>query len=209
MTDSTPHLSEWTLEQLAEGMLSSDELAGASAHVEACGRCAAELDGYRALFAALGEIPRFAPSAQFSDAVMARVRVAPAPSPVWSLVQRWVPRTRRGWSVLGAAVAAPAVSTAAVLIWLMSHPLVSPGWLLQWAGGEAAGAVEAGASQVFRWGMRSGLFGVGRQAVEAAGSLPLGAVAVVMAVLAVAIPLSAWSLIRLVRTPMRNVNYAN
>lgn len=209
MTDSTMHLSDWTLEQLAEEMLHGEELAGATAHVEECGRCAAELEGYRALFAALGSVPRFAPSPSFSEGVMARVRVGPAPSPAWSLLQRWVPGTRRGWVFLGTAVATPAVSMVAVVLWLMSHPMVAPAGLFNWARGGLTEAVEAGVGQLFRWGMQSGLFGAGQLVMEAVRSLPLGTVALVLAVLAVAIPLSAWSLIRLVRTPMGNVNYAN
>lgn len=204
----TDHLDDWTLDQLAEGMLSEDELARATAHLGECERCAAELDGYRALNAALSVLPRMAPSPRFGDAVMARV-VMPAPSPVWAMIQRWLPSSRRGWAMLAAAVVAPALPVFAAVWWLITHPGVSLMSLWQTGTVGAKSLVTTAFGRLFDWGLDSGMFGLAGAALDALQSVPLGAMAGVVGALAIAIPLSAWSLFRLVRSPMGNATYAN
>lgn len=206
--NETQHLDDWTLEQMAEGMLSEMELPGAIAHVESCGYCEAELEGYRALHAALSGLPRLAPSPGFSDAVMARVRI-PEPSPVWAAIQRRLPSTRRGWALVSAAIVAPALPLVWLVSWILTQPGVSAAGMWQRA---TAGAQSVGTNvvaQVFEWGLDSGVFGAARSVVEALQTVPLEALAGVFGALAIAIPLSAWSLFRLVRTPMRNATYAS
>ena len=88
------HLSDWTLEQLAEGLLPPEEHREASLHVEGCTRCASVVDGYHALFTVLSDLPRFAPSAGFSDAVIARTRLTPEPGPVVLWLRQFMPKTR-------------------------------------------------------------------------------------------------------------------
>jgi hypothetical protein len=202
------HLDDWTLEQLAEGMLPEGELGAATEHVEGCRRCAAELEGYRALHAALAGLPRLAPSPGFGDAVMARVKM-PEPSPVWAMIQRWLPSTRRGWTILGAALVAPALPLLAGLAWLLTHPGVSAATLWQTVTTEASAMSATALEQAFAWGLDSGLFGSVGLVLDALGSVPLETLAGLFAVMAIAIPLSGWSLFRLVRAPMRNATYAN
>lgn len=205
---SSQHLDDWTLGQLAEGMLSGTELSSATEHVEACGQCADELAGYRALYAALSDMPRHAPSPAFNDAVMARVRLA-QPSPVWAWIQGWLPTTRRGWTILGAALVAPALPLIGMMAWVLTHPGVSMGSLWQTATTATGSFVAAAFDQVIDWGLSSGVFGWVQLTVESALSLPLPTVAGVFALLGIAIPLSAWSLYRLIREPMGNATYAN
>lgn len=202
------HLDDWTLEQLAEGMLSDHELNRATAHVEACGRCAAELDGYRALYAALEGLPRLAPSPAFSDAVMARVKM-PEPSPVWGMIQRWLPSTRRGWTLLVAALVAPMLPIFAGIAWLLTHPGVTAGALWQTTTGAAQSAATAAFGKIVEWGLDSGILGSAQVVLDAIRAIPIETVAGAFGVLAVAIPLSAWSLFRLARTPTGNATYAN
>lgn len=202
------HLDDWTLEQLAEGMLSDAERPAAAEHVRICERCAGELAGYRALQAALTGLPRFAPSAGFNDAVMARVRV-PQPNPVWAAIQGHAPRTRRGWAMLSGAVAAPALPLVWLAVWVYTQPGISLASL--WRDGtERAGSLASALlERIFDWGLRSGTFGWARGLVDAALDVPLETAAGAFGLLAVAIPLSAWSLYKLVRTPMGNATYAN
>jgi anti-sigma factor RsiW len=202
------HLDDWTLEQLAGGTLSDAERPGAAEHIRACELCAGELAGHRALQAALSGLPRFAPSAGFNDAVMARVRV-PQPSPVWSMIQRRAPRTRRGWAMLSGALAAPALPLVWLAVWVYTQPGISIASL--WRDGtERAGSLAwALLERTFEWGLGTGVFGWARAIVNAALDVPLETAAGAFGVLAVAIPLSAWSLFRLVRTPMGNGTYAN
>lgn len=209
MPDSMAHLSEWTLEQLAEGALPAEEEAGTAAHLAACARCTAELDAYRALFSALADLPRFAPSPVFGDAVLARVQIAPQAASWMVTVQRWLPTTGRGWALLGVALVAPVIPLLAAVVWLLSHPLVSPASLLHWGTGQGQTAAQGVWSAFLDWGLGSGLMAWAQGAWGLLGSIPAGTLTGVLVGLAVAIPLSAWSLVRLLRTPMGNVHYAN
>ncbi len=56
---SPGHLPDWTLELLAEDALPPEARAEALVHLDGCALCAMELEGYRALNAALSGLPRF------------------------------------------------------------------------------------------------------------------------------------------------------
>jgi hypothetical protein len=209
VTDSKAHLSEWTLEQLAEGMLSENEHQSAMAHVEGCPRCAAEMDSFRTLFTALAGLPRFAPSPDFSDAVISRIRIGPQPNPAMERLRRWLPVTRRGWMLLAGAMVAPALPVLALVVWLLRQPMISAGALLQWGSRWGTDATSAVTRTVLRWETQLGLTHLASTLYGAVAALPMSVLLTVGAALAVAIPLSAWSLIRLVRTPLGDVHYAN
>lgn len=209
MSNSNAHLSEWTLEQLAEGMLPEYELLSAEAHLESCPCCAAELSACRSLFAALGDLPRFAPSPEFSDGVISRIRMGPAPNPVVERVRQWLPETRRGWTILAAALITPALPVLALLIWLLSQPMVSAVSLAQWGTRWGEETASAALSTLVRWESAVGLDRVIAYLQTAVAGLPLALVLGVTVVVALGIPLSAWLLIRLVRTPMGDVHYAD
>lgn len=209
MTDSKAHLSEWTLEQLAEGMLSENEHQSAMTHVEGCPRCAAEMDSFRTLFTALSGLPRFAPSPDFSDAVISRIRIGPQPSPAMQRLRRWLPVTRRGWMLLAGAIVAPALPVLGLVIWLFSQPMISAGALLEWGSRWGSDATSAVTGTFARWEAQLGLTHLASTLYAAVAALPMSVVLGVGATLAVAIPLSVWSLVRLVRTPLGDVHYAN
>jgi len=213
VTNGSVHLSEWTLEQLAEGTLSGDERSRAMAHAEACGRWMSELDAYRGLFVALEGLPRFAPSPEFGDAVMARLATMKQPSVslAWlERLERWLPSTTRGWMILAGALAVPALPMLALITWIIVDPLMSPTSLWQWGSLQAQETAGTALSWALAWGSGSGWFSRVEAAYAAVSSVPLGTLVLLIALLAVAIPLSAWSLIRLTRTPpMGDVTYAN
>jgi anti-sigma factor RsiW len=203
------HLSELILEQLAEGSLPEGEAATARAHVETCDRCSAELNAYRALFAVLGELPRFAPSPAFADAVMARVRIAPQEHPWFAWLRRLAPRTGRAWALLGVLATAPALPIIALFAWLLTQPLLTPAVLGEWTlmrTQAAAQALFAGLLEgVHAWGVVGQIESV----YAALRAVPAEALGGAVLFLGLAMPLSAWGLIRLTRTPMRRVTHAN
>jgi hypothetical protein len=202
------HLTALSLEQLAEGSLPSAEAIDATAHVDRCGRCAAELESYRNLFAALADLPRFAPSPAFASGVMARVRIAPQEAAVAAWLQRLIPRSKRGWILLATLITAPAAPIFALMGWLMLQPVLSPGMFFEWSllRGETVAQASfswlverAVSSQVVQW------MGIGVDTVQ---TMPQTTLSGLIAFLAIGIPLSAWGLVRLTRTPAARVTYA-
>jgi len=199
------HVPGWTLELFAEDALPPGEQEEVAAHVASCAHCAAEVASHQALFAELAALPRLAPSPAFADLVMARVRV-PQLSPFELWLQRVLPNTRREWMICLAALAAPAGAVAALIAWLISHPAVSllSGWSVDQARTELWALVIDSAG----WLSRTGL--IAQAEALAAPLLSLSpSVWLVLAIsIAVATPLSAWALYRLLRAPSGDLSYA-
>ena len=209
MHEPNAHLSDWTLDLMAEDALSHAERTAAEAHLRACVRCAAELEAARSVIATLSALPRFAPSGGFAEAVMARVVPIPQQVAAQSRVRRWLPKTRRGWAMMGTVAMAPIASMTALLLWLLSHPMVSAGALLgmgeRWTR-DAAASLLAGAADLL---VKSGAWqwtadGLGRLAALTAQQLSVAAI-----VLAVLIPASGWVVARLLRTPLGGMTHAH
>lgn len=198
-----------TLELFAEGALPPAEVADARVHIESCGRCSAEVEAFRALFMMLEGLPRLAPSADFADAVMARVQVAPQENAVYAWLRRLIPSTRRGWTLLGLAIVAPVLPLLTVLAWMFTQPLVSPATLWQWGMLRTQSAAQAGTAWLVDRTVAAGLPGWVEALYTTLQTVPSAALSGAVAFLAVAIPLSGWALVRLTRTPVGSVTHAN
>jgi hypothetical protein len=200
------HLPPWTLEELAEDMLSPGETALALEHVRSCARCAADLEASRQMVAALSSLPRFDPSPSFADAVMARVPL-PMVEPLGAKVRRWLPKTKRGWMGMGAAVLVPLAPVVTLLAWLFSHPGVTPGSLWgvssRWAGESAWRALVAATEWVVRSPAFEWMVTTGSETVGGTQGLSVLALAFL-----VSVPLSGWALVRLLRTPVGGMTHA-
>jgi hypothetical protein len=207
VTSNTQHLPPWTIEELAEDGLSPHEKAPALEHVRSCSLCAAELEQSRSMLAALSALPRFDPSPRFAEAVMARVAVAAA-DPLRARVRRWLPHTRKGWAGLSVALLAPALPLFTLLAWLFSHPGVTPGSLFGVARRRAADTLWSGVVGTAEWLVQTPVFSwvvtTGNDLVG--GAAGLSAVGIVFLL---AVPLSGWALVRLLRTPMGGITHAH
>jgi anti-sigma factor RsiW len=215
VTDAPGHPSSWTLEQLAEGELPHRERTLAEAHLRSCASCSARLELSRAVIAALEALPQLAPSSGFADAVMARVRLAPAATPVAVPVPepvpartRWLPVTVRGWMGLTAVLAAVMAPLALLGIWLSAHPMVSLGALGQVAFAWMADTAWNGVVSLAGSFARSGTYA---WTVDAISSLPgpqaLG-IPLLLVAAGCAIPLSAYFLVRLIGSPPLGMTHA-
>jgi hypothetical protein len=205
VTDPNAHLLPWTLEELAEDTLSPREKNLALEHVRRCAQCSTDLDASRALIQALSRLPHFNPSPAFAENVMARVTL-PATAAQAVARRRWLPRTRRGWTMAVVGALAPLLPLLALLTWLAGRGM-SPGALFgmggRWIGEagwsllvRATGAVVK--SGIFQWVVTTGADLVGgTRGLSVAGVL-----------FATAIPLSGWLLVRLLRTPVRGMTHA-
>ena len=209
MSETGNHLTAMSLEQFAEGTLPPADLERVRSHLEVCEVCSREVDSYRNLFALLGQLPRFAPSPEFADLVMARVRIAPRESPIVAWLRRLIPTTRRGWILLGTAVTAPVTPFIALIAWLLFTPLVTPAAVGQWLLLRAQSFVQTAiawlgeqATAIASWDAILAIYTTLR-------AVPTEALAGAIALISIAVPLSAWGLVRLMRTPGDRVTYAN
>jgi anti-sigma factor RsiW len=205
---ATDHPADWTLEQLAEDALSGDERAPVQAHVAGCSRCAAEVDVYRAMFAAMAELPQFSPSPSFEETVMARVTLAnPAPVPAWLI--RWMPSSWQGWVVLLTLCMVPLAPIVWATWWIATHPDWSFAGL--WHAGSAIAtnvgwAAFVGITATFA---ESRLAFWLRTGFEALGGMPPELLLFALIAGAIGVPLSVWTLYRSLRSPTRGTLYAH
>ena len=208
MRESRAHLSAMSLEQLAEGTLAGSEADAARTHLASCARCSAELEAYTQLFTMLSQLPRFAPSPAFAGAVMSRIQVTPRESPVVAWFKRIMPHTRRGWILVATALLAPAAPVIALLAWLLFNPLITPTTIWNWTRMQLDAGMQTALAWIVEWSRGTGqeilelVYGF----VEPVPNSALGGAALLMAV---AIPLSAWALVRMTRTPSGKIPYAN
>jgi anti-sigma factor RsiW len=214
VTDATGHLPFWTLEQLAEGDLGHAERMLAEQHLKACAHCTSELRSARALIAALQSLPSVSPSAGFADAVMARVVIAPqaataaAAEPARQARRGWLPASLRGWAVLTAVLTVIMAPLAALGVWLNAHPMVSVsslwgvarGWL-----GEVAWSAVVQVAGAFG---RSGLFGWAADTLARMPGPDTAGVPLSLLLFFAAIPVSAFVIVRLLKTPSTGMTHA-
>ena len=101
-------------------------VAPLKAHVRACPDCLARLEEARVVTDAIEELPHFAPSFSFADAVMAQVPVyvpwhVAARDTVRSSVQRWMPASRPA-RVAAFALATSVASVLTVgILWIATQ----------------------------------------------------------------------------------------
>lgn len=205
---TSAHISESLLEQFAEDQLPAAEAAHVEMHLASCGVCSSTVEQLRALFEQLARLPRFAPSEGFEDAVISRVRIAPRESWVRVLQQRLLPSTRKGWALLSCFVTAPGVGLLLLALWVLTHPLLSPAALLQWILLRSQAAIQSALARLLDRAPESMFAEWVTRSLDLIEAVPLDALASGVVLLAVAIPLSAWGLIRLTRTPAGKVVHA-
>jgi anti-sigma factor RsiW len=209
VTRPTSHLPPWTLDALAEGELSYSERSLAQAHLDGCHQCTAELEAMRSVTAALDALPHYEPSAGFAEAVMARVVIRPAEAPAEAAKRaRWLPKTRRGWMFLGTGLLAPLAPLVPFMAWILGHPGVTPGAMFglgqKWAMDAVWAACVTAAEGVLRSGIAQWVVTQGEQVPGGYGTLLAG-----LAAVAIAMPLSGWATIKLLRTPMGEMSHAH
>jgi len=212
VTDATGHLPYWTLEQLAEGGLSHVERSLAEQHLRSCSHCTAELQEARSVMAALERLPALSPSIGFSDAVMARVQIAPmavtAAAPAAEARRRWLPHLSRGWMTLLAVLLLPLPVLAGVGTWMSGSPISGMaalwGVVRGWAGDVAWNLLSEGTEVL----IRTGLFQWGSDLLSGIPGPTAGGVPVLLLLLVAAVPASAWAMVRLLRTPTTGLTHA-
>jgi hypothetical protein len=214
VTDATGHLPNWTLEQLAEGDLGHADRMLAEQHLKACAHCTAELRSARALISALESLPAVSPSAGFADAVMARVVIAPrtvaetAAEPAREARRGWLPASLRGWAWLTAVLTVIMAPLAGLGVWLSAHPLVSVsalwGVARDWVSEVAWNAVVDLAGAVGR----SGLFVWAADGLAAMPGPSAAGVPLALLLFFAAIPVSAFVIVRLLKTPATGMTHA-
>jgi anti-sigma factor RsiW len=147
VSESLHHPTPDRLEALVEGTLPDGDRVVLESHVLGCVRCQGEVEEWRALFAALSELPRFAPSVGFAERVLAGVRVSrPWYVRVGAALGRLLPTSTFGWSALAAVLGLPVILGAGALVWLLSYPTLTFGDLSYFLAIRAIAALQAGAA---------------------------------------------------------------
>jgi anti-sigma factor RsiW len=145
----TGHVGADRLQDFLEGLVPRPEALAVEGHLHACRGCREEAEEWRGLLAGIGQLPSFAPSDDFSERVMAHVRVQlalasarPTLKERLQLVARSIsPETRKRVAALAGAALTPAVTLALVAYTVFSHPLVTLGNLLSFLWLEGSGWV--------------------------------------------------------------------
>lgn len=214
MTDATGHLPFWTLEQLAEGDLSHAERTLAEQHLSTCAHCTSELRSARALITALSSLPQLSPSANFADAVMARVVIAPqtqtaaAAEPAREARRGWLPASLSGWVWLTAMLTVVMAPLAALGVWLNAHPMVSVSALWGVALGWVKEVVWGAVVEVAGAFGRSGMFGWAADTLARMPGPDAAGVPLSLLLILAAIPVSAFVMVRLLKTPAAGMTHA-
>jgi anti-sigma factor RsiW len=126
------------LQDFLEGLLPRPEALGVEAHLHGCRDCRREAESWRKVMSRLGALPPLAPEPEFSERVMAHVRVQLAlvsgkptlAERIQLLLGSITPRTRRRVAALAGAGVTPAALLGLLAYAVFSHPLVTPGNLL-------------------------------------------------------------------------------
>ena len=132
------HLTAGRAQDFLEGLLPRPAAEAVERHLHGCRLCREEVDGWRSVMVRLDDVPRLTPSAEFSERVMAHVRIRSAvvaARPTLSerfqeVAARLTPRSRKGIAGLAGAAVTPTAVLALVAYTVFSHPMVTVGTLL-------------------------------------------------------------------------------
>ena len=200
------------LEALAEGSLSEGDRAVIESHLLGCARCQSEVEEWQALFAVLAELPTFSPAAGFAERVMSQVQLhKPWYARAASAIARVLPKSTRGWALVGGILSLPGVAIFALVGWLLAQPPVNRMALLvslqEQALALGASALRSAGSFVLTNEATLWLAN-GVQALISPTATQLGAGLAAFAVITI---ISGWVLYRnlLVQTPIRESRYVS
>jgi anti-sigma factor RsiW len=190
MSDSILHPNTERLQSFVEGTLGDAERAVLESHLLDCSGCQGEVEEWRSLFSMLATMPQFSPSVHFADNVMRGVSL-PDPWYVRALVlvgdrvQKFTPRTTRGWTVATACLALPFAIFGLLATWLLSKPYVTPsnvfGFALTRAEQFISGATQGALASIMQTDIAL-LMARGLNAVNTAGFGTAGAMFAAVAV---------------------------
>jgi hypothetical protein len=115
------HLLPEEIDQLLDGEVGFGT-APLKLHVRTCGECRAELESARVLVDRLEQLPRFAASPQFANAVMSRVQVfVPWHVALVDSVRAFAPKQRKWRAAAWGGVAAVATVVLLAALWVVTR----------------------------------------------------------------------------------------
>ena len=157
------------------------------AHVAQCAGCRAEFEAQREVALALEELPHIAPSARFSDKVMANVQVfEPWHVSVRDNLRRALPRTQVGRALVFGTGGVMAVTMTVLTVWL-AHRADAVLFLGTLIGQRTRDAISGGMHDAV-------VATVGQGAATTVASNGLAGVAVAASILAIAVLGTAFGL---------------
>jgi len=203
------HLTEATIQLLAEGQVDRRRRAAAERHLAECALCAESLAAERAIIEALEAMPAYEPSSGFAEVVMARVVVAPRRDPVPAWLRRLLPASPRGWRVAFGAMAIPAVLLLGLIATILSTPAISVGSIARWGSVWLGGMATAGLERVIEVAVAMGALDALRVGATTVQAIPLSVGLTVIGILAVVTSLATLTLVQTLRTPRSGTVHAH
>jgi anti-sigma factor RsiW len=203
------HLTDTTIQLLAEGRLDRRRRAEAERHLAGCVQCAESVAAERAVIEALEAMPAYEPSAAFADAVMARVVIAPRRDPVPAWLRRLLPATPRGWRVAFGTMAVPAVLLLGLIATILSTPGITLGSIARWTGIWLGGMATAGLERVVEVAVAMGALDALRITATTVQAIPLSVGLAAIAIVAVVTSLATLTLVQVLRTPRSGTVHAH
>ncbi len=155
---SNAHLSGRRLQELADGTPSRRRASAARTHLAACADCEGRLTRWRRLIAVLEALPSLAPTAGFSERVMARWRevsdeATEASREGWG---RLGPASPRGWVLAGTLFGSPIAAVAMAATFISTLPQLTAVGLVGYLWWQARDALAGAARSLLAAVMQSG-----------------------------------------------------
>lgn len=147
------HIDSGALQDYLDGRLAARQEVRVDRHLGSCAICRDELAGYRAVARAVESLPSLAPSTDFTERVMAELRIremaamAMAPTSrtgvLLSRVRAAIPSSRQGWAAALGVSVAPVVTLVLLVQSVFAHELVTFGSLFSFLRLQTSGWVDA------------------------------------------------------------------
>jgi hypothetical protein len=217
MSDSIMHPTAEKLQGFVEGLLDASDRVVLESHLLGCAECQSEVEEWRSLFSVLATLPQHEPSPAFVNRVMAHVTLpdpwyVTVPARVVARVERYAPKTTRGWATATAFLGLPIVLFGALVAYFaISKPYFTPSGMVAFVYERSAIFLNQTTQNTVATILQSDIALFAARGLAAIANAGAGAAGALLLALSTATALSAWVLYQNVirKTTRENHNYVS